>query len=189
MDESTTHPEGQSTRPLKAETTSRSRWPGVLGGLAVAFAVLGLLAGILSVVASLSMDFRLAAVPVMPGADPADLARLQAIRTVLGEWAGVLVSMQLVRTALAVMLLVGGIQLVQRKRTSLRTLRIWAVLQLIAVTARMVTGLLVLDRLGASSSVLIVVLALGFSFVLVCPVFVLIWFRRAPIRREVEVWL
>lgn len=187
----TTPPSTPPHAPTAAGASERSTWPTVLGIVAIVFGALGFLNGTISVVATLFIDSFLSSLPTPPNVDPAGLAMVDAIRSVARDWHGVLILTQLARAVVPVVLLVGGALLLQRKRASMSTLRIWAGLQAVALPVRVGVGYLMLQQAAINlPGAVLLPLILGFALIfgLAFPVLVLIWFGRARIRGEVEAW-
>lgn len=172
-------------------SSGRSAWPTVLGIVATVFGAIGFLNGAMSVVATLFLDSFLSSLPTPPNPNPAAMAVIEALRSAGSDWTGVLMLTQLARAVVPVVLLVGGILLLQRKRSSMSTLRIWAILQAIALPVRVAAGYLILRQAllqMPGAAVIPVILGFAVLFGLALPVFTLIWFGRARIREEVQTW-
>lgn len=190
MDEHPTHPQGPNAVP-----SPRSTWPVVLGVIAIVLGAAGVLSGALSAVFTLFANSMISTLPAPARANPEAMAQMEAIRSAVQAWSGLLVGSQLARTAVAAALVAGGILLVQRKRAALRTLNIWAVLQLIVVPVRMAAGYLIIQQAASQMPIpgggpVLMTVALGFGVLWgwAFPVFMLIWLGRTRIREEVKTW-
>ena len=117
------------------------------------------------------------------------------------EWRFVLLTLSVVMTALAVMLLVGGIQLLRRRAGALRVLNGWAVLKVVLIAANaIVTGMYnheQFERMGQSPGAMSAQFSTGMTAVtlifqvlwgLALPVFILIWLNLGKIKSESAQW-
>jgi hypothetical protein len=176
-------------------------WPRVLGIIALVFAVGGVVAALMTMVSSLFMESALGMMQSLPGAESEDLAQLEAAIAAGREWRGVIGVLSIVRGGVAVLLFAGGVFLTQRKRISGPVLRAWAILQGLFVLASVgvdvmvqrstmvmpegvddATAATVMNVMAAASS------AFGLLWGWALPIFVLIWFSRRVITREVGGW-
>jgi hypothetical protein len=172
-----------------------SKWPTVIGIIAIVIAALGLLANACGVV-SLFFAGTMFRRTVLPGMPP----ELFQIRPGL-------VVIQLVRFAMAVALLIIGIGLLQRRPRSARWVNPWAVLAIVVSViggyiefraqqdnfAIMAThGGMPPGGPGPGFGFFMGFAAAGavFNAVLRCafPVFLLVWFARRKIKEEVSTW-
>jgi hypothetical protein len=165
----------------------RSKWPTVLGIIAIVLAVLGLL--------SLLGQVLVLLVPHPPSASqPAVLEPPAAVKAIITPlWA-----------AVSVLLLVGGIALVNRRRWSARALVGWAIGDLL-LTLVGFGGMLLNTPAsqqmsqqnaamppgygGVGTMFFMTMMCFGTAIGLTPPIFALVWFGRKKIRDEVARWV
>jgi len=113
------------------------------------------------------------------------------------------VGLSLLATLVAVMLLVGGIRLLRRRASSVALLRAWAVAKLVLALLLAGYALLIfasnlemmqaeLQPSGTSADTMRAAAFFGVAFNLIwqwaLPIFMLVWFSRAPIRASTARW-
>ncbi|TVQ50729.1 MAG: hypothetical protein EA377_14055 [Phycisphaerales bacterium] len=163
-----------------------SRWPTVIGVLAIIVAAFGLLT------------------------DLAGTVSVIAVLTDLGAVGAVVLMMYVLGIGFSGWLGVGGVMLVQRRALAATMLRLWAGVYLathallfivtavlaIAASDTLLAELAdegvdqeVLDFLRSAWSLMVIGFSLfSFLWLAIVPAFLLIWFRRKKIQREVESW-
>ncbi len=189
------------TQPGILATPQRpANWPMVIGTIAIVFGSGGILVGLWGAAAHLGMRlFEWA----MGQSQPSAAVDRQV--AVMEAWLPWNVSSSLVATAIAILVLLGGIRLNKRKRSSMRLLKFWAVVKIPVVVIVTIAEMLMQERLfeimgqspgltpmpfgGGFFDVMIVAtlvfgLAWGWSF----PVFLLIWLSRGKIKNEMAGW-
>lgn len=133
----------------------------------------------------------------------AKMGALQPAPHVLEEMkvSGVLTS--LLNVLVAVLLLVAGIGMAQRRRWSVALARVWAVVRILAVVVGMAFAMVLQTRQFAampaqvagpfnmpkfSNAVIVLGMVFGLLWGWALPVFVLIWLNRGTIRQQTEGW-
>lgn len=111
--------------------------------------------------------------------------------------------LSLLSMLVATVLLVGGIQLLRRRATSATLLRLWALAKLVLAILLAGAGWMVFqaqlewmqaeqNASGASADLMrgaaIFGIALGLLWQWALPIFMIVWFSRAPIRASVARW-
>lgn len=175
---------------MPAQPTS---WPHVLGIIGVVISILGILNGLWGAVSPWVMEKFAAAMP------QTDVHQAE----MMSQWKYWIAGSSAFGLLLAIILLVGSVQLLKRRRSSRATIISWSILKIILAaaasvlvyrmyedqmeaikknpdTAQAPTGLL--DVLGP--------IAAGFNFAwyVALPVFMLIWFNRKKIKAETSGW-
>jgi hypothetical protein len=178
-------------------------WPTVVGVIAIVFGVLGALGGLAGLLGLAIMRGLQSSLPA--GARAMDVVRAWAVWTI---------PLSLVTAGIALLLLAGGVGLVQRRRWAPRMLRCWALLKMFLVVASSVLswsmpqavlqaqtsamsgltpgfpstppGSTGVETQMSVSRVLEVVLGLLWGWAL--PVFMLIWLARGTIKTQVAEW-
>ena len=168
----------------------QSRWPTVIGIVAIAFAGLGILGGFCGLVGTVTMF------TVMPD-DQAAAAGMPS------GWALWIVITSLLGLGLTVLLLIFGIGLLQRRPWSAKMCSRWAMVYIIyAVINSFMTYSMQQAQFAAMSqttqpapmpagfekTVAAFGLVIGLVWACALPVFMLIWFSRAKIKDEVASW-
>jgi len=176
--------------PTPARTSS---WPTAVGVIAIVFGAGGLLANLWGALAPLFIG---AIAEHMP-------AGQQASIDVAIHWQNWTVAFSLLQFVLAILLLLGGIGLLQRRPSGRRRLLWWAPLKMLAAVAGLFVGwamqqesLQVMQQQGGpaalgakmAQSFTVVGLVLALLWGCALPVFMLIWFTRPTIRAEVANW-
>ena len=114
------------------------------------------------------------------------------------------VASSLLAAALAILLLLGGIRLTKRKRSSIRLLKFWAVMKMPVVVIVTIAGILMqelqFEIMSQSPSLtsmpfgggffdfMVVVGLVGLGWGWALPVFLIIWLSRGKIKNEVAGW-
>jgi hypothetical protein len=185
--------------------TAPSKWPTVIGVIAIVFGVFGALGGVWGALSPLFIDmvFGSTATPLPPQA----AAQLEIQR----EWAGWTVGLSIAGGLLAVLLLIAGIGLTMRRAWCAGTARTWAWLKIafafvntyVAYRVATETMPLALKAAGGTATapalppaavaaftdvVAVISVVFGLAWGLALPVFVLIWFGRSKIRAEMSTW-
>lgn len=164
-----------------------SKWPTVLGTIAIILAALGLLSLIGPIVARFA--------PKPPTSQPTPPIMLPATWTAVG---------MPLHVTLSILLLIGGIGLLTRRRWSARAMRIWGIGDLLLTIVGLVFTLVAIPAYqqqmqqqnpsmsqvpgGAFLGIMLVSMCFGGVISLAAPVFALIWFSRRKIRDEVATW-
>jgi len=158
-------------------TEPPSKWPVVVGVIAIVLSALGLFGGVCGLaMLSLAKPFM----QKMPNM-PADVMEITPA----------LIGMTAVNLGLSVILLAVGIGLLKRRAWSVRLGKVWAVVNIIAV----IVNIIVAPRMATAQSGnqaeavgASVGMFCGAIFSLAFPVFLLIWLFRARIKQEVASW-
>ena len=170
-------------------------WPKVIGIIAIVFGSAGVL-----------MNIVTAFFPLMQRMLPPEAQAAQGITPEFIErWGTYQIVSPIVMAAIALILLVGGIQLLRRRRKSRSIIYAWSVVKLIAgavgawIGAKMQADIFanlreVTDGPEAeivnsmTSSVGSIALVIGIIWIALLPVFMLIWFSLPATKREVARW-
>jgi hypothetical protein len=176
-------------------------WPTVIGVLSIIFGALGIFGAGCGAVMLVAAPALVNLIPEGPERDEALASIQQGLQNVPLQ-----VGVQLIEFVLAIVLLVGGIQLIKRSRSAAKTLKVFAVGDLFSNTLVLIVGLIVARAQAAAMAenpdvqqmpqgVQGWVQAAGMigavvSWVLtaIWPVFLLLWFHRARIRESVDSW-
>ena len=179
------------------------QWPGIIGTIAIIFGAAGTLQNGCGVAASL---FQKQIYSMVAGAVPAaadSLAALAAQDAASERYLWLNVGLSLLATLVAVMLLVGGIRLLRRRASSVALLRAWAVAKLVLALLLAGYGVVIfasqlemmqaeLQPSGTSANTMRAAAFFGVAFNLIwqwaLPIFMLVWFSRAPIRASTARW-
>lgn len=195
FEESSTAPptepgEVQALRPPES-------WPSAIGILGIIFAALGILGGACGVGGALLGTVFAGVVPEEARAQMEASMRYALPYPVL-QW-----GVQFVELVLAIVLLVGSIQILRRSRAGRGTLIAFSWLDLVANFLGAGVGLFVLQAqeamlrdnpdlarqagaLGPGAGM--AMLAGGFILACVWPVFLIIWFNREKVRDDIDRW-
>ncbi len=175
-------------------------WPTVIGTIAIVFGSGGILVGLWGAASTFAMRFIEWA---LEQSQPSGVVDSQVAVMEAGiPWT---VASSLIATAIAILLLLGGIRLNKRKRSSMRLLKFWAVMKIPVVVIVTIAGILMqelqFEIMGQSSGgmpmpfgggFLDIMMAIGLAFTLAwgwaLPVFLLIWLSRGKIKNEVAGW-
>lgn len=154
-----------------------SKWPVVVGIIAIVLSALGLLGGVCGMV------MMTVAKPLMQNMPNMPAGALEITPTLIATTA--------VNLGLSVMLLVVGIGFLKRRAWSARLGMVWAIVDIVAV----IVNVAVAPRMAAAQSGgqaeavgASIGMVCGATFGLVFPVFLLIWLSRAKIKQEVASW-
>ena len=177
-----------------------TNWPKVVGTMAIVLGSGGILVGLWTAASPFAM--RLIEWALKLSQPSAVVDRQVAVMEAGLPWT---VASSLIATAIATLLLLGGIRLNKRKRSSMRLLKFWAVAKIPLVVIVTIAGVLMqelqFEVMGQSPGltsmpfggvffdVMIVVsfvFGLGWGWAL--PVFLLIWLSREKIKNEVAGW-
>ncbi len=166
-------------------------WPTVIGVIAIAFGALGAFGGLWGIAAPFFMD---AMGRFMPQGDAGiESFREHAVHSAI--YSGV-------ATCLAVLLIVGGAHLVRRRTSSVRLLRVYAVLRIPeAIWGTVLTWYAQRGQFEAMQQqggpampaalteiIMLFTILLTITWALAMPAFLLIWFARARVREDVARW-
>ena len=177
-----------------------ANWPSVIGTIAIVFGSGGILVGLWGAASPFGMRlFEWA----MEQSQPSGIVDSQvAVMEAVIPWT---VASSLVATAIATLLLFGGIRLNKRKSSSMRLLKFWALMKIPVVVIVTIAAVLMqqlqFEIIGQSSGgipmpfgggffdvMIVVTLVFGLAWGWTLPVFLLIWLSRGKIRNEVAGW-
>ncbi len=194
-----TTPAAESTPPAAPPTTPApiaaepSHWPTPIGVIAIVLGALGFLGGAANLLQPLILDFVAAAMP----------DQMKAQMDVTRRWMPTTMTLNAFQSLLALLLLVAGVMVLRRRPAGATLAVTWAILKMIVAVAASYVGYLVQGETmkaiaeagqsppgfaAFSGPLAILGLALGLLWGWAFPVFMLIWFARRPIRREVAAW-
>ena len=177
-----------------------TNWPMVIGTIAIVFGSGGILVGLWGAAAPLGMRlFEWA----MEQSQPSAVVELQV--DAMQAWLPWTVVSSLLATAIAMLLLLGGIRLTKRRRSSMRLLKFWAAMKIPVVVIVTVAGILAQERQfeimsqssggiptpfggGFADLMMVMGLVFGLAWGWALPVFLLIWLTRGKIKNEVAGW-
>ena len=177
-----------------------TNWPMVIGTIAIVFGSGGVLIGLWGTAAPLGMRFFEWA---MEQSQPSPIVDRQV--AVMQAWLPWTMVSSLLATAIAILVLLGGIRLTKRKRLSMRLLKFWAVVKIPVVVIGAIAEVFMQERLfeimsqspGSTSmpfggGFLDLMMVIGLVFTLAwgwaLPIFLLIWLSRGKIKNEVAGW-
>lgn len=183
-------------RPLVA-APAKTRWPGVIGTIAIVVGALGIL---ISAWGVLQQVFITRITAMVPGQEP--------MIVVYERWRTPMIAVMAAGVLVAAVLLAAGIMLVRRKPGAAAACLVYAVLRTVQGGALAVTtGLMQRDLVEASMTtaasgnpaalaaagatapaVAIASAAAVMVWALALPAFLFVWFVRPKIRREVRSW-
>lgn len=145
--------------------------------------------------------------PHVPGQDK---AIVDAQASAMGKYMLYGLASSVAATAVAIMLLSGGIGLLKRRPWSVKTLNVWAILRMAVAIGQTIVGLIInaetkMILAGAAAgpggashassgvqsfamSIGPVGALIGLAWACALPVFILIWFRRAAISAQIAAW-
>lgn len=196
-------PEMPSSAPPPFQSGSlpeTHRWAGVVGTIAIIFGVAGVLQGGCGIVASL---FGSEIYESMSSIAPQSADQMAAQQAANERFLWMNTGLSLLSMLVATVLLVGGIQLLRRRATSATLLRLWALAKLVLAILLAGAGWMVFqaqlewmqaeqNASGASADLMrgaaIFGIALGLLWQWALPIFMIVWFSRAPIRASVARW-
>ena len=177
-----------------------ANWPTVIGTIAIVFGSGGILVGLWGAASTFAM--RLIEWALEQSQPSGVVASQVAVMEAGIPWT---VASSLVATAIASLLLLGGIRLNKRKRSSMRLLKFWAVVKIPVVVIVTIAAVLMqelqFEIMGQSSGgmpmpfgsgffdlMIVVTLVFGLAWGWALPVFLLIWLSRGKINKEVAGW-
>ncbi|MFG0285398.1 MAG: hypothetical protein ACF8R7_13350 [Phycisphaerales bacterium JB039] len=182
-------PPTQAPPPAPAPTT----WPGVLGTIAIVLGALGAFGAVIGFAAAVGLPRLLAGIlpaeavaAMQAGAlHPAAMAALQGASALV-----------------AILLLVSGVRLVQRRQSGAMLLRRWALLKIVLVVVSAAVGAIMTRSQfaamqatapggpppGFQAAMALVGAGFGVLWGWALPIFSLVWLGRAKIRSEIDGW-
>lgn len=187
--------------------TQASAWPTVIGTILIVIASLGLLFNVCGGVMSTIMPAIMS--KVAESSPQANDAVFQAQIAVMQKYMGWSIINALVMLALSVIMLMGGIGIVRRRRSGVTMSRLWAVLRIIwAIPASYVGYVVSMETfkameqasadsgqtgmpagvMGFMQGLGVIGVIIGFVIVCLLPGFILIWFALPKIKAEVATW-
>lgn len=182
-----------SAPPLPA-TVRPAAWPTPIGIVCVVFGTLGMCG---SVIGFASPYFVELVANLVPEQQRGSLESVREHRTEI-------IVLSMVGTALAAALLLGGVALLRRRASAATVLCGWAVLKIVSAIGGGIVNLgIQRDQLAAmqeggagpmpmSSNFMEVMQVLGVALAILwgmaLPVFLLVWFARGAVRREIASW-
>lgn len=184
--------------------TQPSSWPTVLGVLLIVLASLGLMSNVCGGIAAVFMP----ALMSQMGSTGQDDAVIKAQMDMASKYMAFNLANASILIVLGVILLIGGIGLLRRRRSAAGKVKLWAIGRMIwSLPAAYMTYLITADTLKVMqqaaadnnqpmpAGVTVLFDALGpisavVNLFMWCavPVFVLIWFMRRRIKNEVAAW-
>jgi hypothetical protein len=190
-------PNARTVPPVEPGSVHQSppdtRWPKVIGIICIIFGVLGALGGICGIFGSTISPLTQAGQP-------------EEVRVALDKWSGISVALAIVGMAVAILLLIGGIKLVNRQPKAVSLLRTWAVIKIIVGVISGIVQVYIQRQTmagiagqtgpnapgpefdGMMVGMMYVIGILSILWLLALPVFLLIWFNRPKIKSEVATW-
>jgi hypothetical protein len=171
-----------------------SSWPKVIGIIAIVLGSLATLGGLLGAASSYITEWGLSMMPAE--------ARTAAMTETIVRWRPWLVATSLCSAAVAVLLIVAGARLVNRRPSAPGLCRNWAILKMIVVLfVAAVTYHVQREQFanvppagtrgmpaGMPAMMAVFSAAFGVLWGWALPVFMLIWFARRKIKEEVAEW-
>ncbi|VAX38817.1 hypothetical protein MNBD_PLANCTO03-2166 [hydrothermal vent metagenome] len=176
-------------------------WPTVIGVLSIIFGGLGVVGAGCGAIVMLAFPALINLMPEGPEREELEKSIGQGLHYVPLQ-----IGSQLIEFVLAVILIVGGVQLLKRSRGAVKSLTVFAIGDLISNTLVLILGIMtaqaqakmmaenpemqqvpqgaqgMMEALGVIGAVVTWVLSA------IWPIFLLLWFRRAKIRASVESW-
>ena len=175
----------------------------VIGVIGVVFGSGGILGGCFGACSGLMVG---ALTNFMPPGQPTGMEILQD-----PTWKIYTIASSLVTIGVAALLLIGSISLLRRRLSGVKTCRIWAVVKMVVALANAPIGYLFgqaqieqMEQMsqnmpgggaggfgpmaGLMQSIGVAGVVIGVLWGCALPVFLLIWFSRAPIKREIAQW-
>ncbi len=177
-----------------------ANWPKVIGTIAIVLGSGGIFVGLWTAATPFGMRFFKWA---MEQSQPSGIVDSQVAVMEAGiPWT---VASSLIATSIAILLLLGGIRLNKRKRSSMRLLKFWAVMRIPVVVIVTIAAVLMqelqFEIMGQSPGLtpmsfgggffdvmIVVTLVFGLAWGWAFPVFLLIWLSRGKIKNEVAGW-
>lgn len=164
----------------------RSKWPTIVGILAIIWGSLGILGAIWAAVALM-----------IPGLTRATASQPSPIPHSIEIISGP------INAALAVLLLIGGVKLISRRILGVRLLKTWAVIDVITTVGGLVFAATGISQMiqdmrqttgpapmppGVLETMVLGGMCVGLVFGIAPPIFALVWFARRTIKDEVATW-
>lgn len=177
----------------------RPVWPMVIGIIAIVFGSLAALGGAWGVLGIALMGWLPSVMPKPPAGQPDPTQFMTAILA----WQPWLIAVSVATLLIAIWLLTGGIMLIKRRAAARMALISWAIAKMALVLASVAVNYHVQQAQFAAmqqaggpmsgmaaimSAVGVVSIALGVIWGWILPVFMLIWFARPRIARQVRAW-
>ena len=177
-------------------------WPTVIGILAIIFGALGAIGAGCGAAALVAAPAFVNVIPEGPERDQLQQQLKQSMSHVPLQ-----VGVQLIEFVLAIVLIVGGVQLLKRSRAAAKTLTIYAVGDLISNTLVLIVGIMASSAQakmmsenpemqqqmpqgmqGFMRAAGVFGAVLEWIFTAIWPVFLLLWFRRTKIKDSIATW-
>lgn len=177
-------------------------WPTVIGILSIIFGALGVLGAGCGAVGLVAAPVVVNLIPEGPERDEVQQSIQQSMTNVPLQ-----VGVQLIEFVLAIILIVGGVQLLKRSRSAAKTLTIYAIGDLISNTLVLIVGVLAAGAQakmisenpdmqqqmpqgvqGIMQALGVVGAVVGWVITAIWPVFLLLWFRRSKIKDSMATW-
>ncbi len=173
-------------------------WPTVLGVLSIIFGSLGVLGAGCGAIGLVVFPAIINLIPEGPEREELEKSIGHGLHYVPLQ-----IGSQLIEFVLAVILIVGGIQLLKRSQGAVKSLTVFAVGDLVSNTLVLILGIMtaqaqakamaenpevqqvpqgMMEAFGVIGAIVVWVLSA------IWPIFLLLWFRRAKIRASVEGW-
>lgn len=190
-----------------------SRWPVTFGITSIVFGVIGLLSSLLQIAQYVMYSSGFMSKIMTASATGPDKGANEMVEEMFGsmaEMAPRIIASQSVLAVLALVLLVGGILLLMRRRVANWTIQVWAVLKFIAagfavylnwqMMTQMQSGMFAKISAGGPAGapspmetvnvIYIVFYVIYFIWLAALPVFFLVWLNREPIKDDLKdgVW-
>lgn len=199
----------------------RSSWPVTFGVIAIVFGFFGMVTNAIGIASTLMMSkmniFESAASSSASSSSPADqqaAEMLDAMEASMDRWLGLSMGMQVCLTLLSIVLLVGGILLIQRKPVAPKLLTGWAYAKIVGGVGSALVGFLMQqEQMRAMQGTLIsgtggpgpgappaaamdgfvtavvgVGMFVGILWACALPVVLLIWFHREIVKADIATW-
>ena len=195
---------GTTPPPLSCNSESKGpKWAKVLGIFAAVLGALGFLGGLFRPVGAFLQKAQLENLVSIKQADADEVSDF------LSEWISSQTIAGVTMAVIALLLLVGGVLLIKRRKISATILRVWALAYLVLGAYFTIKTMPLQEHLmkllmapalgsGGGSEADIVEksmeigakmgVGIGLLWILICSLFVLIWFSRRRIRDEVKSW-
>ena len=172
----------------------QSSWPKVIGIISIIFGSFGLLCYGCNSAATIAQPWLAGMVPA--DQQPVTIQGMQLVLSLVSACG---------TFSLSLLLLMAGIYLTMRRHWSVWWLKLWAILRILFALFSMTIGFVYLEEIiqdlndqfaqqsmsmpmTFTNSLMIMSIIMGFLLALIWPVFLLIWFARSSIRREIESW-
>lgn len=167
-----------------------SSWPHLIGVICMVIGVLGIFAGVLSIVGSYWSDWM---------GEMMNDAEVTATLNVSAQWRYVLISISVLKALLAGILVMTGILIARRKSNGRKWSVRYSLLQILFAFISCGVALLmqsqslaeltsITPEQASASDLASFGAVAGFFWTLILPIFLLLWFRRSKIKQEVVDW-